>query len=1127
MPQAVEVDPSQVHSIEVSPDQVSAPPSTWDKVKNAVGDFAAGVGQELNPVKMFTGARDLAAGVVYHPIDTAKAIGAAQGAVLDKAIAAYQAGDYATAARHALGYAIPLAGPAIDEMGDEAAEGHVAHALGRAAGFGVAGALPGSEAGDAVVTGAKRLTLRLRTPANPNPVQAAAVDFGQANDIPVSAATASGNKFVSGAQAIVDHSPIGSVVAQTAKHAEDAAFTRVGGELASQVHPTPIVPTQAGRAAADELDTGIRKFSKEAGGHYDNIREIEADPANRETVIQGYRTEEVPGQDPRRIPITEEISLPADTQAAKDALKPIYERMVRQMPVTQERASAGLKAMRNVMDGPRFVPASQLEEDLATMKGISRGSGDEMPEFRDLSQRLAGDAIEEVDKAVRAALSRAKRSDVKGFTSAEGHQGVTDGELPLGAIADKEAPPAPKYEAPTDPDAANTQIPVPGSEKSYKARYEVRELADVQPSHIGQTFEPNPKYKLQNERTYTDSADREKVAVNSTPEAFDPSRHITDNPDATNGPVIIDSEGNALGGNGRGMMLQRVYASKEGSAAANYRDMLMKKADQFGVDRRQIAGMKEPVLVRVIDDSQFAEPGMSKQAAITDFNKVPTAALKNSERAISDARGVSGSTLDFVARGLDDAGPDATLAQVLQDHGSEVLDRLVKDGVVSPQARAEFATGDKLTSLGKERISNLMLGRFFSDAGAMEGLAPSMRAKLERIAPHLGRVEGEPAWNLSPHMRQAIDLIEEGRAHGVSDLDELREQYTDLFGHNQKYSDEAAVLANRLQKSNPNELTDAVRQYVEHAKYAREYQGPGLSNEFPQPHTPTEGFNDAFKSMVSERAAEPPAPEAPRWNPRAADTTPEPVNAPPPPKPVIPSRPAGAEAMQSLEAGRRATFEKYQVKKVKDALPKGGDEGQQVFAQAIWSKDAGIEQLKRLAEKAPQSIPKIGRAVLEDLFSTATAEGGFGKAQTLYSKWQNLGPETKQILFKAENPKMIEDLNNFFHLAKMAAERANPSGTATTAAAITSLGYAFTHPATGIPMIIAGGALSKLMHSPAAVAALSKGFTVSLGRAVQAQMVLGQIAKLSEGAARPAADVMREAEARAQQSAPSATAAAR
>jgi hypothetical protein len=403
----------------------------------------------------------------------------------------------------------------------------------------------------------------------------------------------------------------------------------------------------------------------------------------------------------------------------------------------------------------------------------------------------------------------------------------------------------PDHEAPAagaeiGPAEAATEIRIPGAPNRYKAYYQLRELDDIQPSHSGHTFQPNERYQLKNDRDYSQSENQGKVVNWSGPE-FDPSYHITDNPDASNGPPVIDEAGNVYGGNGRSMILQRVYKGNAAGAEA-YRQMLAKKAQQFGVDPAQLKSMKQPVLVRVIPDAEMAAGG-SKQRAVTDFNKTGTAALRGSEKAIADSRRVSIETLDNIGSRLEAQGADATLASILDGKGgAEVLQKLIDDGVISPQESAAYVDQGVLTADGKIRISKLMLGRFFRDPKQLDVTPASIRNKLERLAAPLAKVEGRPEWSLGKPLQEAIDLLEEARAHGQKNLNDVVGQ-SGLFGA-QKYSPKAVQLAKLLRDANPNELTNAVRQYAQDAATAD--QGAGL---FGEPPTPQESFEAAFAEL--------------------------------------------------------------------------------------------------------------------------------------------------------------------------------------------------------------------------------------------------------------------------------------
>lgn len=179
---------------------------------------------------------------------------------------------------------------------------------------------------------------------------------------------------------------------------------------------------------------------------------------------------------------------------------------------------------------------------------------------------------------------------------------------------------------------------------------------------------------------------------------------------------------------------------------------------------------------------------------------------------------------------------------------------------------------------------------------------------------------------------------------------------------------------------------------------------------------------------------------------------------------------AGPEAYVALMNGRAATVNKF---KAIDTLEKLRAEPVQVFRQATYAKDAGVNTLREIQRLAPETMPQIGRAFLDDLLAKATAEGGFGHGQSLYSQWQNLGPETKRILFK--DPAYIKDLDNFFLFAKRAGESVNPSGSGFTATLSAKGVYTAMNPATGIPLELGQTALTKALWNPTLVKLLTRG----------------------------------------------------
>jgi hypothetical protein len=413
---------------------------------------------------------------------------------------------------------------------------------------------------------------------------------------------------------------------------------------------------------------------------------------------------------------------------------------------------------------------------------------------------------------------------------------------PSSAAGQVEAVSEPSRTGKAAPSGAETSVRVPGEQREYPARYQVRELDDVKASHSGVTFKANPKYALVNDRDYSNAANQGKV-INNSGAQFDPSYHITDNPDATNGPVVIDSEGHALGGNGRAMILDRVYKyNAEGVKA--YKEMLAKKAAQFGLDPEQIKGMKKPVLVREINDSEF-EQSNQKQTAITDFNKKGTAELTPSERAITDSRRVSQNTLGDLASRFDEAGKDATLADILRGaNAHEIVDRLINDGVISPQERAAYVGKAGLSDAAKDRISNLVVGRFFRDPAQLDTVPVSVRNKLERLAAPLSKADVSPEWSLEKPIQEAMDILEEVKQRDAQTVDDVLKQQG-LFGGGSKYSPKAIMLAKGLKATSASVMAEAARKYaIDAADSERSLLGGSKV-------TPEQAFEDAFTEATN------------------------------------------------------------------------------------------------------------------------------------------------------------------------------------------------------------------------------------------------------------------------------------
>jgi hypothetical protein len=186
----------------------------------------------------------------------------------------------------------------------------------------------------------------------------------------------------------------------------------------------------------------------------------------------------------------------------------------------------------------------------------------------------------------------------------------------------------------------------------------------------------------------------------------------------------------------------------------------------------------------------------------------------------------------------------------------------------------------------------------------------------------------------------------------------------------------------------------------------------------------------------------------------------------------------GLKALARDGEGRSAGLAKMITPKLQDMIDK---------AVAV----AGPNAVDALQQARKSAAAEIGAGKLETIFNKATAEGGFNREAGIWQDWQRARP----AVIKQLNPGVVSDLDKFFLGAKKIAENPNPSGSTVLATGLGSTGMVFTHPATGIPLVIGAGILSKLLHSEAGIKAVSAGIGVPL-RGPQAVFAASRIAQV-------------------------------
>lgn len=402
-----------------------------------------------------------------------------------------------------------------------------------------------------------------------------------------------------------------------------------------------------------------------------------------------------------------------------------------------------------------------------------------------------------------------------------------------------------------------TSVLVPDSDVEHPATYRVRELGDLKASHHGFSFQENPDYPYTNDRDYTKAENQKRVILQA--QKFNPRYLVTDNPDTGNGPPVVDTDGNALGGNSRVMTMQRVYAQHP-EASASYRAHLRAQATHYGIDPADIDAMKQPVLVREISRAEAAP----MQRAITDFNRTGTAKLGPSEQALVDSKRVSADTLEAIQHHIAKHGEDGSLAKALaSDDGIDIVNRLVADGAIAERERPQYVADGKVTPEGKTRLGRLMIGRLFSDVNQFDETPAGIKNKLERIVSPLARLEARPEWDASmnANIRGALQVMQEAASRDFSKLEDLDSQQG-MFGA-RKFGPDAYRWAYVLKNNSMRALGNAFKAYAERESRSR----PDTTADMfaPPPVSQAEAFAETIgklKNIDRKIDVEPGAPPA-------------------------------------------------------------------------------------------------------------------------------------------------------------------------------------------------------------------------------------------------------------------------
>jgi hypothetical protein len=313
----------------------------------------------------------------WHPIETIKGIPKAQDVPRQKAMQAFEEGHTTEGVGHLINWLVPFLGPRLDEAGDYLRQGEIAKGLGATTDVAAQVALPVAAERSAV---ALRGTLKPLVRSGNNPADAAAVAYGQSKGIPIDAGAATGRPFVRNIQKKLEGTLGGSAPAGASRLEQQAALSRVGDQLADQVHPRPVQPVQAGEGIRDSVAQVAQNHATTASQHYGVIEKAQAANPSRFAV---------------------------DITREKAALRPLYERFAREAEIAPgsvmgDKATA-LKALDRLIHGPDVTNLTTLDAVVSDLRSLSGANNTAlMAEARTAGQGAVSAMVKQLDGKVQA-----------------------------------------------------------------------------------------------------------------------------------------------------------------------------------------------------------------------------------------------------------------------------------------------------------------------------------------------------------------------------------------------------------------------------------------------------------------------------------------------------------------------------------------------------------------------------------------------------------------------------------------------------------------------------------------------------------------------------------------------------
>lgn len=307
------------------------------------------------------------------------------------------------------------------------------------------------------------------------------------------------------------------------------------------------------------------------------------------------------------------------------------------------------------------------------------------------------------------------------------------------------------------------------------ANYAVIEASELQPSH---------KSGIKNEMHFIPEAqprDRGGMEVLKNEaklksDNLDPNQ-LADNNIAYFGAPIVNERGEVIQGNGRAEAVDYYY-NNDVKDSRGYKDMILNKAEDLGLDRQKVEAMDKPVLVKMTkaNDERAIELGNYTSSELEDV-KQKNADVKAAFNRLTPAKVQELSST--INSKIDET---TTLKQIIRDNSKVILDKLFDLGALRADNKERYINKEGQVTAEGVQASYDVVRQLLFEGGAsdlqakFDNLPFNVREAIEKTIP---AILSNP--ELKARVQESIEIMREQQESGTADFASWKVQQ-EIFG---------------------------------------------------------------------------------------------------------------------------------------------------------------------------------------------------------------------------------------------------------------------------------------------------------------------------------------------------------